>query len=198
MPALVANYQVKQTVTQVKQSYSMLNQAFSLAIEQEGTVDGWTAYANKIKPYLKLIRGSEAVLHDNTANVVKSTLANGTNIFLRVQNNQCTNNRGPSEMLSSCCGYIDIDVNGDKEPNLFGVDQFEFLITKYGIVPYGLPDMYLTINVPDSGSYFKRHCQGYGTTTWTGWGCAAWVIYNENMDYLHCDDLSWDVKTKCD
>ncbi len=28
--------------------------------------------------------------------------------------------------------------------------------------------------------------------------CAAWVIYNENLDYLHCNDLAWDGKTKCD
>lgn len=31
----------------------------------------------------------------------------------------------------------------------------------------------------------------------TGGGCTAWVIFNENMDYLHCDDLSWNGKTKC-
>ena len=32
----------------------------------------------------------------------------------------------------------------------------------------------------------------------SGRGCAAWVIENGNMDYLHCDDLSWDGKRKCD
>ena len=26
----------------------------------------------------------------------------------------------------------------------------------------------------------------------------TWVIYNENRDYLKCNDLSWDGKTKCD
>ena len=29
------------------------------------------------------------------------------------------------------------------------------------------------------------------------YSCTAWVLYNENMDYLHCDDLSWTGKTKC-
>lgn len=31
----------------------------------------------------------------------------------------------------------------------------------------------------------------------SGAGCAAWVIYNENMDYLYCNNLSWDGKTTC-
>ena len=30
-----------------------------------------------------------------------------------------------------------------------------------------------------------------------GYTCAAWIIYNENMDYLHCNDLSWDGKKRC-
>ena len=28
-------------------------------------------------------------------------------------------------------------------------------------------------------------------------GCTAWVLYNENMEYLRCSDLSWDGKKKC-
>lgn len=31
----------------------------------------------------------------------------------------------------------------------------------------------------------------------TGTSCSAWVIYNENMDYIRCSDLSWGGKTKC-
>ena len=30
-----------------------------------------------------------------------------------------------------------------------------------------------------------------------GNGCTAWVIINENMDYLHCSDLSWTGKHSC-
>ena len=30
-----------------------------------------------------------------------------------------------------------------------------------------------------------------------GRSCTAWVLYNENMDYLHCSDLSWDGKHSC-
>ena len=30
-----------------------------------------------------------------------------------------------------------------------------------------------------------------------GAGCAAWVLLNENLDYLHCADLSWNGKKKC-
>lgn len=31
----------------------------------------------------------------------------------------------------------------------------------------------------------------------SGFGCTAWVIYNSNMDYMHCSDISWDGKTSC-
>ena len=30
-----------------------------------------------------------------------------------------------------------------------------------------------------------------------GYSCTAWVIFKENMDYLKCDDLTWDGKNKC-
>ncbi len=30
-----------------------------------------------------------------------------------------------------------------------------------------------------------------------GYACTRWILLNENMDYLHCDDLSWDGNSKC-
>ena len=30
-----------------------------------------------------------------------------------------------------------------------------------------------------------------------GYGCAAWVIFEENMQYLKCNDLSFNGKKKC-
>ena len=70
-----------------------------------------------------------------------------------------------------------------------------FLITKHGIVPQGT-------QMQTKGYTFDRACKdksiglisGLGPN---GGGCTAWVIYNENMDYLHCSDLSWESKTKC-
>jgi hypothetical protein len=58
-------------------------------------------------------------------------------------------------------------------------------MTKSGaVIPYGTSE--------ETGFAFKKHCTYEG-----GYACTAWVIYNENMDYLHCDDLNWGGKTKC-
>ena len=29
------------------------------------------------------------------------------------------------------------------------------------------------------------------------YACTVWVLYDENMDYLHCNDLSWTGKKTC-
>lgn len=78
-----------------------------------------------------------------------------------------------------------VDVNGNKAPNQVGVDAFRFYIAKKGIIPAGTPD--------DSDNLFEDTCNLNGQ----GDGCAAWVIFNGNMDYRHCNGLSWGGKTKC-
>ena len=76
--------------------------------------------------------------------------------------------------------------------NAWGKDWFRFYITKYGVLPKG---------TPDSTSFtFSKYCINASQATYGGKfgeACTAWVLYNENMDYLHCDDLSWEGKTKC-
>ena len=55
------------------------------------------------------------------------------------------------------------------------------------IIPYGtkqdVPNFSLNCN--------KTKGSGYGL------GCGAWVLAYENIDYLHCDDLEWGKKIKC-
>ena len=78
----------------------------------------------------------------------------------------------------------------DKPPNATGKDVFWFVLTKYGLVPGGLAE-------ETGSSTFDNRCNLEKTGTMNGYGCTAWVIYNENMDYLKCNDLSWNGKTKC-
>ncbi len=44
------------------------------------------------------------------------------------------------------------------------------------------------------GFTFEDYCNKRNQVHLNGYGCTAWVIYNENMDYLHCNDLNWDGK----
>lgn len=76
-----------------------------------------------------------------------------------------------------------------RQPLTEGIDRFFFALTKEGIIPRGLDK--------DRGRGFTNNCSHSSTSLMNGTGCTAWVIYNENMDYLRCDDLSWTGKTKC-
>jgi len=89
---------------------------------------------------------------------------------------------------SGHCGTIYIDINGLKGPNKDGVDLFGFFLFKDGIVPRGRKGDHFRHN-------FENNCMGKSFAE--AGSCSAWVIYNENMDYLHCDDLSWNEKTSC-
>ena len=96
--------------------------------------------------------------------------------------------------ISNVCGFITVDTNGKKGPNAFGYDMFTIYITKDRLVPMG---------TDGDNKPFERSCDRNNANPVSGWtnkfiGCAAWVLYNENMDYLHCDGLSWAGKTKCD
>lgn len=44
----------------------------------------------------------------------------------------------------------------------------------------------------DEKQPFKRCLKGYD-----GYECTAWALFNENMDYFRCQDLSWNEKTRC-
>ena len=82
------------------------------------------------------------------------------------------------------------DVNGKKGPNQFGIDFFEFIIQPKNVFPSGLQTLKSGLMIRS----FDDKCQKNGTGT-QGIGCAAWVIYKGNMDYLHCDGLTWQSRS---
>ncbi len=49
------------------------------------------------------------------------------------------------------------------------------MITKNGVMPPGVKDGYYT-------NSFEKGCLELFTK------CTAWIIYNDNMDYLHCPE----------
>jgi hypothetical protein len=118
-----------------------------------------------------------------SANIATMVLTDGTSMYFTARSAGCTYVRGTSPELQNTCGNLQLDMNGDKPPNMYGFDVFYFYPTKNAIIPTGLPE---------DTNWSLSQCFT------TGLGCTAWVIYNENMDYLHCNDLSWNEKTKCD
>lgn len=202
LPALIQGQQEKATVTTLKKAYSTLTNAFNLAVYNDGPPSTWDLKGdasgegaenmlNKLAPYLnitkncgrysgclpdtvyKYLNGDPYGNFDANQNRAKARLADGSLIMTYAASATCTN--------TTVCGYIRVDINGDKKPNQIGVDMFFFNVTNTQIVPYGVGT--------------NANCKDKSTDS--GWMCTAWVIYKENLDYLHCNNLSWKGPTKC-
>ena len=211
MPTLIANHREKQTVAQLKKFMSVFDQAIKLISVTEGDIADWQyetetpalEFYEKIKPNLKLIRdcgitsycicpncknnslqydygdGTITVNFNNTSNFSSGILADGSTFWIEILSKDCAFEAGESKALKHVCGVIDYDINGpEKGPNSMGQDFFYFWITRYGVIPRGSS---LDTNAPIETSCLKdgkKH------------GCAAWVVYKENMDYLK-KDIAW-------
>ncbi len=84
---------------------------------------------------------------------------------------------GSSVCINEFASEILVDIDGPKGKNALGKDVFIFSwTTNEGLTP-----------------------RGYGATfdPTSGADQAAWVIYNENMDYMKCSGLNWTTKTSC-
>ncbi|MDR1326843.1 MAG: type II secretion system GspH family protein [Heliobacteriaceae bacterium] len=202
MPSLVTKYKEKETVVKLKKVYSILDNAMKMAINEQGVIaDQWglvygepQTFVDIISPYLKITKncrisagcfasgtyhsltGQNAYFGDTATNFSKFILSNGTSVAVWMQ------------PTSTFLGTLVIDLNGKKSPNTNGKDVFWFQILKDRIIPTG---------IEDDDTYTFDSCNLTKTGFGTGRGCTGWVIYNENMDYLHCNDLSWSGKTKC-
>lgn len=118
-------------------------------------------------------------------------LVDGTTIVAStIYSGSCSSNIGGGA-LAHTCGELFVDLNGRRPPNATGKDVFLFYVTKFGVLPMGSQE-------EKSNSFtFKNYCNMDKPGKLNGYGCAAWVIYNGNMDYLHCNNLDWATKTKC-
>lgn len=212
IPTLIQNANEKATVTALKKAYSVLSQAYALAVIDNGTPDTWnlangdSAMIVALAPYLKITKncsdGSggcfpsgvtyQAVQGGDiswpSTSWAELILSDGSFIFANTAiDSTCKTPRGSSQILQGVCGEYFVDINGGKKPNQYGKDMFEFYLAKDGIVPEG--------SQLETSNTFASACALEGSRF--GWGCSAWVIYHENMDYLKCSGLSWGGKTKC-
>lgn len=219
IPTVLQNFQTQQTISSLKKNFSTFSQAYALAIQDNGTPDNWdmstdTALINILSPYLKITKncglGTGCFTPNTTYQYLKGggfeyfdsagdgrtklILADGSSVALHSYNNLCTSQKGSGVSLQHTCGSIFVDINGFKGPNQAGIDLFNYYFTKYGIVPVGTKaedNGY----APHNPYPFDANCKDKSTAN--GFGCTAWIIYNENMDYLKCTGLSWDGAAKC-
>lgn len=164
---------------------------------------GINKYMEIMSKYLKVIKICKAgenscetwnsynlagVKDSSDSYTTRMVLADGTVIgHIYINSPVCDLQWGKGK-LANFCGSFKVDLNGNKKPNTYGKDIFQFDITKSGIIPAGVPDA--------EALSFEELCLNYSQRM-GGVTCTAWIILNENMDYLKCKDLSWDGKTKC-
>ena len=127
---------------------------------------------------------------NNVAEMSNFRLPDGTIIFHAwIQNKQCnhnTNGKGKNnQFLSSLCGDFKIDLNGKRQPNMLGIDQFSFRISKRGIIPTGLPD---------DGRALETSCVAKEAAAYNGNGCTAYAITKKKMPWLYGKQPSWSDK----
>lgn len=213
IPSFRELQQEKATISALKKAYSTLSNAYTRASDENCTPDNWglssgSEILNKLKPYLNIAKdctdgssgcfpagvrymylnsvGSDSPYEGQAYPKLK--LADGTLIMGYVASPTCNSSVGNALALKNLCGEFWVDINGYKKPNQFGRDLFKFYLTKYGIFPEG--------SEQETGSYtFANNCKD--RSSHIGEACAAWVIYNENMDYLRCNTLNWTGPTTC-
>lgn len=222
MPSLIQKYKEKETVTKVKTALSILNQAYTLARKDGEEINSWFSqnstfvtddsgnniqndsgrdnqdiFWGRLIPYLKVLTRCKASetsckkpaelysLDGKVRNIDLSsysfiTLTNGMTLFGGWINNiNCTEKEK--------CGDFAVDINGiENPPNTTGKDIFYFSITANSISP-DLGENY-TMSLCDINASGHKN---------NGYACTRWIIQNENMDYLHCNNLDWS-KSKCD
>lgn len=172
IPGLIINYKKVRTVTVLKETYSILQQAIRLSQEDNGDSDGWdislngsqffhkyfanylkwqkeytTAEINSDAPHYYLDGESAGgFFYNPTKGAAHFVLINGSMVAVRKSN----------EVL-----IIVIDVNALDKPNTFGKDTFMFVFTpQYGLEPWGGKGSALSEGPEPFGTYNREKVIG--------------------------------------
>lgn len=213
IPTVIQNASDQASVIALKKNYSVIQQAITTAVANEGPIDTWytgadategnVAVNNIFAKYMRTIKvcGSGSPCNTATYKFLSSrvpgymdftssiglVLADGTIMI-------------PSIDLSSYGLLISffVDVNGIKAPNQVGVDLFGFAV--YGQSRAASLGYNEGILYPNSGMNtgdLRFSCSKNVTFFGPGMGfwCTNWAINVGNLDYKYVDDLNWETKT---
>lgn len=209
LPSLIQDHREKETVVKLKKAYSVLSNAYMLAINKYETPDNWglvtsgsggnagsESIYNKLAENLiitKYCGSGEGCFYRNeyktlgtsveafsgvSRNFIKFVMADGISVAIWTSSADCVGS----------CGVMYVDTNGLRGPNTTGKDAFWLEFEKNRIVPYG--------NSSNMHNLFNNCINPTGSFM-TSRGCTAWVLVNENLDYLHCKGLTWEGPFKC-
>lgn len=216
IPTLVQKYKERETVTRVKEFYSVFSQAYQLAILEHGTFDQWNLgntvridnedgstsldenslnNVNKFFDIMKKYLKYDSYIAFDSSN--SGTDANGVSMsaygkrgLLLANGTWITAISLTSSECSYLCGdfYITTDTGFSTEQREDGKS-------------YAKPQTFVFTILKDRIGMYKLTQAQFENACIHGNDysrCTEWVIKNGNMDYLHCDDLEIDGKNKCD
>lgn len=217
LPSVISKYQEKQTVTQLNATYSLLSQAIEKMVNDNGDISTYgddertrvsTLFLN-LQPYIQTTK----VCPHNYKGCFDASPFSGLNYGYVLKNgvairlisgggatceqDTTMDKTGGWELNPNVkgthygtyhhsCAYMYININGNTNAKL-GKNTFLFAVVKNGIVPVGGPKENTSYN------NLSNCLNGQDMSE-----CGAWVIYNKNMDYLHCpEQLGWDKASHC-
>ena len=201
LPNLIANHREKETVVRLKKAYTTMSNAYIGVLSEYGdpttwTVESWDDIAEMFAKYIRNVRVCSENLNSGTKskcfkNVLRKDLQNNTVNTMSGESSLILsdgmvfgigNQIGIEDSLQCTqltqCFQIDVDINGDKAPNRWGVDTFTFVVNKDRILPRGA----IGTHGRQSTCNPTRESGGW----WNGSGCTGWVLQKENLDYLKC------------
>lgn len=201
LPILITKYKEHVFLNQFKASYSVLQQAYTRIIAEEGDYTNWPGVEvnglyvpqinadmvyEKFVPYLNVTEkcfrteGCFPTEKYKTFNLADNYCGNGTPYSkvlipkVRLANGMSVAFKGNSIMF---------DTNGDKGPNRHGFDVFT--IGFYPAKPTILQGAGLEHWIYDAGLAFCSLTQTACYNMFSGYSCSWWVLRAGNMDYMH-------------
>ena len=218
IPTLMTSYKEKATVSHLWKVYTTLSQALQMAETEHGPVATWglnstdtgqvdeegnkiydhtgrNLVAKRLIPYLRISKICETgdlcadkrqCYLDGTCSEFKpiEAASSGSDFYL---NDGTLISMGWTSVLNNFDIWVMLPTK-DKDAYL-GKSIFYFHYEDGLLRPDGW-------NGAPGNNTFENRCN-VGTTQ-NGRGCTAWVIYNKNMDYLHCrEKLGWDKAKSC-
>ena len=183
IPNLNSSTADKEKVAKLQKIYSNLNDAVGRATAVYGPMEGWW---NGTDDYMLAERLTDFLKYSKIDGY-DITLADGATVSCYFR----SDDPSPAYPGKSYNAVLRVDLDGDKGKNLFGYDQFEFLVIEDQVYPNETETK--TNGVPA----IKAGPEYYST---------AWVIQMGNMDYLKTTDgktcpnkkvLNWTTNTSC-
>ena len=202
IPDLVTNVQKQQYASGFKTAYSTLTQAVN-GLKDDAGIDNFanyftssTDFRDKLSTKINFIK--KCAVGTNTgecftqavtnfqgtpltegdmqySNGAKAVMANGMTILIQTITPACNRVDYAISGVNMLCGWMYLDVNGLKGPNVNGRDVFSFIIAKNGLVLYGMGD--------NNGAAATTQCTPSDTDKWNGDACPFKIMTDGAMNY---------------